>query len=116
MPEISNIRRHERVDCAMKGRAMWVDKSGRDKWAIVRIYNLSESGLRLDLPEKVEAHSLIRFTSDDMKVHGQATVRFCRHQGTKYVVGAEFVGGTTWKPARQNASTCPPGRKIKSPR
>lgn len=94
----SNIRRHERTACDTKGRATWADRSGQDKWAIVRIFDLSESGVRLELPEPVEARSVISFTSDDMKVRGQATVRFCRHQGTKYVVGAEFVGGTSWKP------------------
>jgi hypothetical protein len=35
----------------------------------------------------------ISFSSDDMKMSGQATVRFCRRQGTKYLVGAEFSGG-----------------------
>ena len=98
MRDSANLRRHERIECDTKGRAMWSDRFGRDKWAIVRIFDLSESGVRLELPEAVEARSVIQFSSDDMKVQGQATVRFCRHQGTKYVVGAEFVGGTAWKP------------------
>jgi hypothetical protein len=98
MRDRGNIRRHERVECNTRGRAMWSDGSGQDKWAIVRIFDLSESGVRMELPEPVEARSVISFSSDDMKVRGQATVRFCRRQGTKYVVGAEFVGGTTWKP------------------
>jgi Amt family ammonium transporter len=42
MRDTANIRRHERVECDTKGRAMWVDQDGRDKWAIVRIYDLSE--------------------------------------------------------------------------
>jgi hypothetical protein len=98
MRDRGNIRRHERVACNTRGRAMWADGSGQDKWAIVRIFDLSESGVRLELPEPVEARSVISFSSDDMKVRGQATVRFCRRQGTKYVIGAEFVGGTCWKP------------------
>jgi hypothetical protein len=97
MRDTANIRRHERVECDTKGRAMWVDQDGRDKWAIVRIYDLSESGLRMELPERLEARTLIRFISDDMKIQGQATVRFCRHSGAKYIIGAEFVGGTAWK-------------------
>ncbi len=98
MRDTSNIRRHERVACDTRGRAMWSDRSGRDKWALVRIYDLSQSGVRLELPEAVEARSVISFSSDDMKVQGQATVRFCRRQGTKFVVGAEFVGGGSWQP------------------
>ncbi|HTP85494.1 MAG TPA: PilZ domain-containing protein [Bryobacteraceae bacterium] len=96
----ADIRRHQRIHCDTRGRAMWTDRSGRDKWALVRVYDLSEAGVRLELPEPVEARSVISISSDDMKVKGQATVRFCRKQGSKYVVGAEFVGGTAWKPAR----------------
>ncbi len=100
MRDTANIRRHQRIECNTRGRAMWSDRSGRDKWALVRIYDLSESGVRLELPEPVDARSVISFSSDDMKVQGQATVRFCRQQGTKYVVGAEFVGGTSWHPRK----------------
>ena len=77
---------------------MWTDRAGQSKWAMVRIYDLSESGVRLELPEPVEGRAVINFSSDDMTVQGQATVRFCRRQGSKYVIGAEFVGGTSWKP------------------
>jgi len=87
---------------------MWVDRDGKDKWAIIRIYDLSASGVRMDLPERVEARSVIRFSSDDMKIQGQATVRFCRHQGAKYVVGAEFVGGTAWPPQPKARRNSPP--------
>ena len=98
MRDTANIRRHQRVTCNTKGRAVWADPSGQDKWAIVRIFALSDSGVRMELPAPVEARSLISFSSDDMKLQGQATVRFCRRQGSRYVVGAEFVGGTSWKP------------------
>ena len=98
MTNTGNIRRHKRVACDTKGRATWVDRSGQNKWAIVRIFDLSESGVRLEMPEPVETRSLISFISDAMRLRGQATVRFCRHQRGKYVVGAEFVGGTSWEP------------------
>jgi hypothetical protein len=77
---------------------MWTDRAGQDRWAIVRIFDLSEAGVRMELPEPVEGRTLLSFSSDDMRLRGQATVRFCRREGAKYVVGAEFVAGTSWKP------------------
>jgi hypothetical protein len=74
---------------------MWTDHTGEPRYARVRIFDMSESGVRLELPEPVEGRAVISVCSDDMKVQGQATVRFCRRQGTKYVVGAEFVGATS---------------------
>ena len=53
--------------------------------------------MRLELPKPVDGRAVISLCSDDMKVQGQATVRFCRRKGTKYVVGAEFVGATSWQ-------------------
>jgi len=79
MRDAGNIRRHERSECDKKGRAMWTDRAGRDKYAI-------------------DARSVLNLASDDMKIQGQATVRFCKRQGTKFVVGAEFVGGNAWAP------------------
>jgi hypothetical protein len=71
---------------------MWTDRAGQSRWAMVRILDLSDSGVRLEVPQPIETLCAISFSSDDMKLSGQATVRFCRRQGTKYVVGAEFSG------------------------
>ena len=37
---------------------------------------------------------MLCFSSDNSKVRGQATVRFCRREGNKFIVGAELVGDT----------------------
>ena len=93
MRDSANIRRHERLALRYAGPGH-VDRPvpARAKYARVRIFDLSQSGVRLELPEPVDGRAVISICSDDMKVQGQATVRFCRRQGTKYVVGAEFVG------------------------
>jgi len=98
MRDGGNIRRHQRTECDKKGRAMWTDRAGRDKYAIVRIFDYSASGVQMELPEAVEARSVLNLASDDMKIQGQATVRFCKREGNKFVVGAEFVGGNAWAP------------------
>jgi len=71
---------------------MWTDRAGQSRWAMVRILDLSDSGVRLEVPQPIETLCVVSFSSDDMNLSGQATVRFCRRQGTKYVVGAEFSG------------------------
>ena len=91
-----NIRRHERFDLNAKARVSWTDRFGRDKWASVTLSDASASGIQLNLPEWVEPRSILCFNSDNPKMQGQATVRFCKPQGNLFVVGAEFVGHTSW--------------------
>jgi len=100
MRDAGDIRRHKRTECDTRGRAMWTDRTGRDKFALVRIFDLSASGVQMEMPEAVDARSVLNLASDDMKIQGQATVRFCKRQGTKFVVGAEFVGGNVWVPRK----------------
>jgi hypothetical protein len=97
MQDTGNIRRHIRFDLNSKARVMWTDRFGRDKWASVRLFDASESGVRMELPEAVELRSVLNFMSENANVRGQATVRFCRREGNKFLVGAEFVGDTFWK-------------------
>jgi len=96
-----NIRRHERFDGTTHGQMMWQDRFGRDKWSKVSFLDISESGARLEMPEAVELRSVVSVSSPAVRLNAaQATVRFCKRQGNKYVVGVEFVGGFSWQPQR----------------
>ena len=90
----ADIRRHKRTDLNIKAKVTWTDRSGRDKWARATLFDASASGVRLELPEAVEPRSMLCFSSDNSTLRGQATVRFCRREGNKFVVGAELVGDT----------------------
>jgi hypothetical protein len=93
-----NIRRHVRIDGNTTGQIMWQDRFGRDKWSKAMFLDISESGARFEMPEPVELRSVISVSSTAVRLHAQATVRFCKRQGGRYLVGVEFVGGFSWKP------------------
>jgi len=105
MHDGGNIRRHVRFDGNTTGRIMWQDRFGRDKWSKALFLDISESGARFEMPEAVELRSVVSVSSPAVGLNAaQATVRFCKRQGNKYLVGVEFVGGFTWKP-RTDSST-----------
>ena len=93
----SRTRREDRSAAPAVIRVMWVDKLGRERFASVQSYDISASGMRLSLPEAVEARSFVRLQCAELGIHGTASVRHCEHQGGKYLVGLEFLGGLKWK-------------------
>jgi hypothetical protein len=104
MHDGGNIRRHVRFEPNTTGQIMWQDRFGRDKWAKAMFLDISASGARFEMPEPVELRSVVSMSSPAANLHAaQATVRFCKRQGNKYLVGVEFVGGFTWKPRAESA-------------
>jgi hypothetical protein len=93
-----NIRRHQRFDGNVTGQIMWQDRAGLDKWSTATFIDISESGVRFAMPERVELRSVVSVSCTAVRLHGQGTVRFCRREGNKYLVGVEFVGGFSWTP------------------
>lgn len=94
-----NVHRSEpRTQVKGTVRIAWQDSKGMDKFASVKSCDISESGMRIELPEAVEPRSLIIVQSRDLGIHGAASVRYCTRQGLTYVVGLEFAAGLKWKP------------------
>jgi len=98
MHDGGNIRRHARFDGRTVAQVVWQDRLGRDKWAKAMLLDVSESGARFEMPEPLELRSVVGLTSQPLRLNGQGTVRFCKREGNKYIVGVEFVGGCSWKP------------------
>jgi len=63
-----------------------------------RLVDVSEAGMRVELPEPLEKLTYLTLRADGLKLHGTASVRSCTRKGLKYVVGLEFSGGLQWKP------------------
>jgi hypothetical protein len=78
---------------------MWCDTSGHDKFANATALDISEMGMRLKVPEAVPVQSCVTMRSEFLKLHGQASVRYCSRLGTTYAVGLEFARGVRWSPA-----------------
>jgi len=103
MHDAGNIRRHTRLEGKTNGQVVWQDRLGRDKWAKAVLLDVSESGARFEVPEPLELRSVVGLTSQPLRLNAQATVRFCKRQGNKYIIGAEFVGGFSWKQPKAGA-------------
>lgn len=94
-----DLRRHRRYTVTNSVlRVSWLDIGSHLKMALVRVLNVSEGGMALELPEQPLPQSQIRFQSERHKVVGSAKVRHSRRNGTKWIVGVEFTEGIRWAP------------------
>ncbi len=68
----------------------WQGKNGIVRRVRARCVDLSASGARVETAEALELRSMVLMTSDQFGRMGNATVRYCRREGLKYIVGLEF--------------------------
>jgi hypothetical protein len=110
------LRAGERLPAPLSVRVVWQDRFGRDKYAMVRSIDVSKLGMRLEMPEPIEARSVVTLESQQLRLHGSGSVRHCaRAGGGKYVIGIEFVGGLRYEePAAVQSSPGPDGRQGKT--
>jgi hypothetical protein len=94
-----DLRRHTRQSCSPTVKIMWCDPSGHDKFANALALDVSETGVRLKVPEALTVQSCITLRCENLKLQGQASVRYCSRMGTTYAVGLEFGRGVRWSPA-----------------
>jgi PilZ domain len=94
-----DLRRQERRPCEHKVTVTWRDARGDDKFAIAQAIDISESGIRLKMPEAPPVHTYVMLRAAKLGLLGNASVRHCvRMAGSKYAVGAEFTAGLEWVP------------------
>jgi len=93
MADRHDLRRHERQDSDSTVVVMWRDASGNDKFANARALDISDVGLRLQMPEPLRPQSYITLRAEKLGIHGQASVRHCSGRGGKYIIGVEFSAG-----------------------
>jgi len=63
-----------------------------------RLVDISEAGMRVEVPEPLEKLTYLTVRADGLGIHGTASVRSCTRKGLKYVVGLEFSAGLQYKP------------------
>jgi PilZ domain len=102
-----DTRRHRRYEVANTIlRVSWLDVKGQLKMAQVKVLNVSEAGMALEMPEAPMNGSMIRFQSEKHKLVGAGALRHCRKINSKFVIGIEFTDGLKW---------CPPPDSIQEP-
>jgi hypothetical protein len=100
LQEIEDLRDHPRYAVAESFlRVVWLDAKGDPKIEnSARPIDVSETGMAVELPDAALLLSRIRLESDKGELLGQGKVRYCRPQGTKYIVGVEFTDSLRWSP------------------
>ncbi|MBK9168343.1 MAG: PilZ domain-containing protein [Bryobacterales bacterium] len=98
MMKKSDARRAERFarpGCMI--RLCWLDQDGMTRMALAPAINLSESGMAVELPEPVLTGTKVRLHADRERLWGRASVRHCRPQSGRYMVGLQFEEGMRWE-------------------
>ncbi len=91
----SHHRRFERQSFECKLRVYWQEADGREVYTIANSADLSESGMCILIPHRIEPRTYVQVKVDGhTELSGTACVRFCERRGLNYTVGLEFSGGT----------------------
>ena len=98
MSQKGDIRRHSRSPRSGPVQLTWKDANGNAQVSRGRLVDISEAGMRVELPEPLEKLTYLTVRADGLGIHGTASVRSCIRKGLKYVVGLEFSAGLHWKP------------------
>ncbi len=91
-----NLRRHERIPHGTQVFLSWKNSQGNEEFTSGRTLDVSEAGMRIELPLPVKEGTYVNFRAEKF-LHGTASVRSCARKATRYVVGLEFSGGLKWQ-------------------
>ena len=69
----------------------WVDRLGTPKFSQARTLDVSEIGIRIELPEPLEPRTVLGLRSEKLGLSSTGSVRTCVRCAAKYVVGVEFT-------------------------
>lgn len=84
-----DLRRHTRIEFPGIVRLSW-QVNGQVKFARGRCLDLSESGMRVEVPEAIAVRSYVTVSAEKIKLSANASVRHCGRKGGKFLVGLEF--------------------------
>jgi hypothetical protein len=94
-----DLRRQDRRPCDHIITVLWRDPGGQDKCVNAKALDISEGGLRLQMPEALPKQGYVSLRAPKLGLLGQASVRHCsRNGGSKFLIGVEFTAGLRWTP------------------
>ena len=95
----SERRRDFRQPVSGKLRILWEDSEGRSQICRADLENVSSKGIRIRVDIRMETGTYVSVNDRNLGVVGRGSVRYCRYEKGRYIVGLEFSGGTGWNPA-----------------
>ena len=90
-------RRHHRIPYAGPVRVSWSDASGTPQFAMGKCIELSESGIRIEVPANIPARTSLLLSAERIKLSGPASVKHVVRSGAKYILGIELSQSMTEK-------------------
>jgi hypothetical protein len=102
-----DLRRHSRRSLPGMIRISWQDTRGQDKFATGRMFDVSESGVRLEVPEPIAPQTRVNVRCEKLNLAGSGLVRHCTRNGAKYIIGVALSSQLFLRP--EPAETAPGG-------
>ena len=95
-------RRNDREPLTGEGTLSWAGPTGTHNEEQVRVRNLSDEGIQLEVPRAVPVRSMVRLSGATEECFGSTC--YCERDGDKYLVGLYLVGQTGTGPSRSVAA------------
>jgi hypothetical protein len=82
-------RRHRRIPFIGSIQIGW-EASGQARFARGKCIDISESGVRMEVPVPVPMRANVSIHAEKIRLNGSATVRHVERYGSKYILGIEM--------------------------
>lgn len=93
-------RKHDRQAMDGKLRVLWHDPEGGERVCAAELVDVSVNGLKIRVDTQMAARTYVTVNEQAIGITGRGSVRYCRYEKGKYIVGLEFAGGTGWIASR----------------
>jgi hypothetical protein len=84
-------RRNRRIPYSGSVRISWEDAHGQ-RFAQGRCIDVSETGLRIELPVSIPLHTPVMLTAERVGLRGSASVKHLSRFGARHLVGLQLNG------------------------
>src|ERR1035438_2973321 len=88
MPK-KEIRRHPRIPYFGRVRISWQDSQGCPRYMTGKCLDVSEAGIRVEVPEPIPARTNVMLRAEQLNLTGSAIVKHVARQGLNYFLGLD---------------------------
>ena len=85
-----DARQQQRVPYAGPIQIGWSDASGEPKYTHGKCVDISEGGLRIEVPVAIPAGTRLMLNAERIKVSGSASVKAVTRHGGRFILGLEL--------------------------
>jgi hypothetical protein len=87
---LKDVRRRPRIPYLGRVRISWEAANGESRYADVKCFDVSESGLRIEAPESIPVRTRLSLRADMVDLAGSAVVKHIARHGSKFILGLEL--------------------------